>query len=203
MTINQAQQWLKDNPYGKLRAIYDCPVYGKRQATICNGQSFTIALKPKSKKRGHMLVWDRVESIWEENKKLNDNQTPKYILKAKKASFSNSYITKCLNADPSKSPYENRLTTGVPIEGKIITLKSFGKYYPHIEHDFRMHLANKQPYTSARVPFRGYEAHLSLWFEDDTKTSLCGGLSLEYKNCGNGYYYLLINDEEFIGYDID
>lgn len=25
----------------------------------------------------------------------------------------------------------------------------------------------------------------------------------EYRNCGNGYYYLLINDDFMIGYDID
>lgn len=25
----------------------------------------------------------------------------------------------------------------------------------------------------------------------------------EYRNCGNGYYYLLINDNSMIGYDID
>ena len=30
-----------------------------------------------------------------------------------------------------------------------------------------------------------------------------GYLSLEYKGCGNGYYYLLINDDNFIGYDVD
>ena len=29
------------------------------------------------------------------------------------------------------------------------------------------------------------------------------GFSKEYRNCGNGYYYLLINDEYVIGYDVD
>ncbi len=29
------------------------------------------------------------------------------------------------------------------------------------------------------------------------------GLNMEYFNCGNGYYYELINREKFIGVDID
>lgn len=29
------------------------------------------------------------------------------------------------------------------------------------------------------------------------------GFSKEYRNCGNGYYYLLINDTYVIGCDID
>lgn len=29
------------------------------------------------------------------------------------------------------------------------------------------------------------------------------GLNMEYLNCGNGYYYMLINREKFIGIDID
>ena len=32
---------------------------------------------------------------------------------------------------------------------------------------------------------------------------MAAGFSKEYRNCGNGYYYLLINDEFMIGYDID
>ena len=32
---------------------------------------------------------------------------------------------------------------------------------------------------------------------------MMAGFSKEYRNCGNGYYYLLINDEWMIGYDID
>ena len=32
---------------------------------------------------------------------------------------------------------------------------------------------------------------------------MAAGFSKEFRNCGNGYYYLLINDEYMIGYDID
>ena len=30
-----------------------------------------------------------------------------------------------------------------------------------------------------------------------------GYFAKEFRNCGNGYYYLLINDNYFIGYDVD
>lgn len=35
--------------------------------------------------------------------------------------------------------------------------------------------------------------------------NLCGKnfSGKEYRDCGNGYYYLLINDKFMIGYDID
>ena len=32
---------------------------------------------------------------------------------------------------------------------------------------------------------------------------LNAGFSKEYRGCGNGYYYLLINEQTFIGCDID
>lgn len=202
MTIEQAQAYLRENTYGKLRAVIIDPFYGKRNATLCNGGSEPMVMMPKGKRRGYRLDWSWVKEVWLE-KADPSGATKKFIDKAKKATFTNSFIRKCLAADPAKSPYANGLSTGVPIEGKIITLKCFGQYYPEIERRFREALLERREYESYRVPFHGYEATMSLWFEDKEKTSLCGGLSMEYKDCGNGYYYLLINDNEFIGYDID
>lgn len=202
LTIEQARDYLREHPYGKLRAVYNDPLFGKRNATICNGNLGPMVFSPRARKHGYMLHWDRVEKVWRETVE-EKNMTEKFIKKAKLATFKSSYVQKCLEADPSKSPYENGLSTGVPIEGKIITLKSFGKQYPRIEQQFREALKERKPYDSGRVPFRGYEATLSLWYTDNEMTLMNGGLSLEYKDCGNGYYYLLINDDEFIGYDID
>ena len=42
-----------------------------------------------------------------------------------------------------------------------------------------------------------------LWCEPRENGDMAAGFSKEYRNCGNGYYYLLINDEYMIGYDID
>lgn len=201
ITLEQARDYLREHPYGKLRALYDDPVYGLRNATICNGNYGTMVLNPRSKRHGRMLMWENVGRVWRET--LDEkNQTEKFIRKARLATFTNDYIRKCLASDPDKSPYENGLSTGVPIEGKIITLKGFGKQYPWIEEQFREALKERRPYRSGRVPFRGYEATLQLW-SNGIEGDINGSLSLEYKDCGNGYYYLLVNDDEFIGYDID
>lgn len=201
ITLEEARAYLQEHPYGKLRALYDDPVYGLRKATICNGNYGTMVLNPRSKRRGRMLMWENVGRVWLETLE-EKNQTGKFIKKAQLSTFTNDYIRKCLAADPAKSPYENGLSSGVPIEGKIITLKSFGKQYPWIEEQFREALKERRPYRSGRVPFRGYEATLELW-QNGIKGDISGSLSLEYKDCGNGYYYLLVNDDEFIGYDID
>lgn len=202
LTIEQAREYLREHPYGKLRAVYDDPLFGKRNATICNGSLGTMVLAPKRRRRGYQLHWEYVGKVWRETVE-EKNQTDKFIRKAKLATFNSDFVQKCLSADPSKSPYENGLSSGVPIEGKIITLKSFGKQYPWIEQQFRQALKERMPYHSGRVPFRGYEATLELWFTDKEETLMNGALSLEYKDCGNGYYYMLVNDDEFIGYDID
>ena len=202
MTIEQAQAYLKEHPYGKLRAVVRDPFYGRRKATLGNGNSYVLVLNPRSRRHGYMLDWAWVESVWREVED-NKNMTPKFIEKAKKATFTNPYIRKCLAADPAKSPYENGLSTGVPIEGKIITLDSIRKQYPWIADQFKFALKAGRPYHSSRGPFRGYEMSLELWWANEEKTELSACLALEYKDCGNGYYYLLINDNEFIGYDID
>ena len=203
LTLEEARAYLQEHPYGKLRAIYDDPLFGKRTATICNGNHGTMVLAPKRRRRGYQLHWEAVEKVWRETVEEVKNQTEKFIRKAKLATFKSDFVQTCLKADPAKSPYENGLSTGVPIEGKIITLKSFGKQYPWIEEQFRQALMKQRPYHSERVPFRGYEATLELWFTDKDETMMNGSLSLEYKDCGNGYYYMLVNDDEFIGYDID
>lgn len=43
-------------------------------------------------------------------------------------------------------------------------------------------------------------SELSLPFADQ---GVRAGFMKEYRNTGNGYYYLLINDNTMIGYDID
>jgi len=205
MTIEEAQAWLEQNPYGKLKCLYNdwYAQAGKpREATISHGVHGIIVHKPGCSRWGHFIEWGRVVKVWLQ-KIEPKNETAKFIKKAALATFTNDFIRKCLAADPAKSPYENGLSTGVPIEGKIISLKSFGLQHPYYEQEFRKALKERRTFHSPRVPFRGYEATLELWWEDEAKTELSGCLSLEYKDCGNGYYYLLINDDEFIGYDID
>lgn len=127
---------------------------------------------------------------------------------AGKASFTNPFIRKCLIADENKTAYENDISGGSINSGKIISLTSIAKKHPWEVKLFRQALSEKKPYRSGRIPFRGYEMTISVEpYKEGNKYTLPGDvngyLSLEYKDCLNGYYYLLINDENFIGYDKD
>lgn len=132
----------------------------------------------------------------------------KYIKEAKKATFTNPFIRKCLVADIAKSAHENDITTGNRIDGKIISIKTLLKHAPFETERFLNALRNKQKYSSGKFMFQGYECHFSVGVYTDGDTyyqsgDVSGCLSKEFKDCANGYYYLLINEDNFIGYDID
>ncbi len=131
----------------------------------------------------------------------------KYRDLANKASFTNKWIKDCKLAIPLLSAYENRLTSGVRIDGQVISVEAVAKaiedYFGRNEaNNFRKALANKENYNSGRFPFRGYDGSVQLKVNEETD-EFWGWFNKEYKDCGNGYYYLLINDESWIGYDID
>lgn len=74
--------------------------------------------------------------------------------------------------------------------------------------EFREALKERRDYNSHRFDFRGYDG--SLWLKVIEKDDgyynigdIAAGFSKEYRGCVNGYYYLLIDDEHFIGADID
>ena len=56
-------------------------------------------------------------------------------------------------------------------------------------------------FSTCRFDFYGYDG--SLWCEPDKDGGMKAGFSKEYRGCLNGYYYLMINDEFMIGYDVD
>lgn len=200
MTIEQAQEYLKENTYGKLRAVIKDPYYGQRNATICNGNSSVMALSPKRRTRGYTIKWEWVQKVFAPAEPKNP--TLKFIKEAKKADFTNSFIKKCLTADPELGPYKNGLTTGTSIDGKCITVealrKDFG--YTGLMERFWDAFKNAETWHSSRYRWRGYD--MSLWV-NNVNGDVCAGLNMEYLDCGNGYYYMLINREKFIGIDID
>ena len=98
--------------------------------------------------------------------------------------------------------YENRITTGTAIDGKCIRLSTIEKYCGSWDMQrFRQAMKNKEKFSTLRFDFCGYDG--TLWCEPRDNGDMAAGFSKEYRNCGNGYYYLLINDEFVIGYDID
>jgi hypothetical protein len=156
----------------------------------------------------------RVEKTEEEKLKAEYRMIAKYKTMAEKASFTNSWIEDCKNLptfeefqkDPKTSEYRvlytHGITTGNKIDGKVISLNRIEKKYPSAIKRLREAIANKEAVGTiiSTVPFAGYEMTISVEARDG---GIMGYLSLEFKGCGNGYYYLLINDENFIGYDVD
>ena len=202
MTIEQAQAYLREHEFGKLRVLIRDPFYGERNATLCNGRTAAMVLNPRSKHNGYLIQWEWILKVWLP-KADTGNQTPKFIKEAKKAGFVNDFIEKCLAADPEKGPYANGLTTGVPIEGKCITIEALRKDFEFtalVDIFFEM-FRSGEDWHSSRYRWRGYD--MSLWVWHDSKGRPTAGLNMEYKDCGNGYYYELINEQKFIGVDID
>ena len=129
---------------------------------------------------------------------------------ASRATFPSAFVRKCLEADPTKDCYENRLTTGTRIDGEIISLDAISRYNHWAVGQFRKALKERRNFNSGTFTFRGYDG--SLWIEVKQKDDnynyykagdIAAGFSKEYRGCANGYYYALIDDEHFIGIDID
>lgn len=191
---------------------------GKKRRLFINGKDGDVGMvRPKCRRSGFVFTdWEGIAQLYlpdpvaEEQKaaKRKLRNTVKYIREATKASFTNPYIRKCLNADPAKSPYENRITTGTAIDGQLISLDAIARIAPHEIRMFRQALKGKTEYRSCRFGFRGYEGSLSVIVGPDDNGYLQNGdvagyFEKERKGCLNGFYYLLINDNYFIGYDID
>jgi hypothetical protein len=150
----------------------------------------------------------------------------KYKRMAGEASFTNPFIRDCLalpdfdswrndlvgpsswekdkNLRP-KTLYEFHITTGTSLDGKVISLNRIAKKYLREIESLRESIRNRSAgkFIAGRwAKFAGYD--ISIETDLNTETGdFRGFLSLEYAGCGNGYYYLLINDENFIGYDVD
>lgn len=133
---------------------------------------------------------------------MGKNLVLKYKKLAQKATFTNKFIESCLNADENKSLYDNHLSSGSyieggGIEGKCIRVKTIEKYCgKKVIEEFFNALRKGERWSSHRFNIYGYDGSLHTW-------AGMGYFDKEYRDCGNGYYYLLINDENFIGYDID
>jgi hypothetical protein len=158
-----------------------------------------------------------------DNLKKQYNVIAKYKKLASQSTLSNSWIEDCKKlpdfetwkndviteqygspCEPKqKSLYEFGITTGNKIDGKVISLSRIAKEYPYAIEQLREGIKNKKAVGTVLYGrrFAGYDISISL--EQKETGELFGYLSLEYKGCGNGYYYLLINDENFIGYDVD
>ncbi len=181
-----------------------------RRRLFLSAQGNICEFAPRSRRRGYIIPQSTVANWLGLTKvmKPETNLVEKFRRYASRATYPSAFVRKCLMADPTKSCYENRLTSGTRIDGEIISLKAVERYAPWSVEEFRKALAERRAYCSGTFSFRGYDG--TLWIEIADKNDgyyrkgdIKAGLSKEYRGCGNGYYYMLIDDEHFIGVDID
>ncbi len=182
----------------------------ERRRLFLSAQGNICEFARRSKTKGYPIDIEIIEG-WSNMTRVVRSETDivaKFRRYASRATFPSQFIRKCLEADPTKSCYENRLTTGTRIDGEIISLKAIERYAPYAVQEFRKALRERHDYNSHRFDFRGYDG--SLWLKVVQKDNgyykagdIAAGFSKEYRGCGNGYYYSLIDDEHFIGTDID
>lgn len=205
VTIHPAEAYLRNeqNPM----SLY-VRINGKRRRLFINRSENVIGIiAPKKRKSGYIFTdWTSIEHIYYPSQKQEANTERKLILKyqklARRATHTNDWLRKIASADLKKSLYENRITTGTRIDGQCIRLSTIEKYCGSwIMSLFRKALEQGENFSTARFDFGGYDG--TLWCEPRDNGDMAAGFSKEYRNCGNGYYYLLINDEYMIGYDVD
>ena len=188
----------------------------RRRRLFFNREQNAIGIvAPGKRTRGyHFSDWNGIEKIFwpapaEDPAEANRRLIRKFQHEAAKAGFTSPFIRKIQHADYSKDLYKNGITTGTRIDGQISTLEAVRKWCGEtIYRCFCEAVKNRTPYHSVQFDFRGYDG--SLWVEVYDKDDgyyqagdLNAGFSKEYRGCGNGYYYLLINEQTFIGCDID
>lgn len=174
---------------------------------INRDENFIGIIAPRKRNRGHIFTdWASIEKIYYPSHDQEANTDRKLILKYQKlarlATHTNDWLRKIAHADLEKSLYGNGITTGTRIDGKCIRLSTIGKYCGMANMQlFRQAMKEKKSFSSFRFDFCGYDG--TLWCEPCENGDMAAGFSKEFRNCGNGYYYLLVNDEYMIGYDID
>ena len=183
-------------------------INGKRRRLFINRDENVIGIvAPGKRKRGYVFSdWQSIEKIYYPVSKDKTDRERRLVLKYQKlarlATHTNNWLREIAAADPEKSLYENGITTGTGIDGKCIRLSTIGKYCGStVMALFRKALKDGKAFSTSRFDFCGYDG--KLWCEPRDNGDMIAGFSKEYRNCGNGYYYLLINDEYVIGYDID
>lgn len=183
-------------------------INGKRRRLFINRDENIIGIvAPGKRKMGYVFSdWKSIEKIYYPSANDETDRESKLVLKYKRlaalATHTNAWLRDIAAADPEKSLYENHITTGTRIDGMCISLARIEKYCGSVSMAlFRKALKDGKSYSTSRFNFCGYDG--TLWCEPDGEGGMKAGFSKEFRDFLNGYYYLLINDEYVIGYDID
>lgn len=202
--MHEAEAYLRntENPTS-LYVIID----GKRRRLFINRSENVIGIIAQGKRRRGYLFgdWNAIEKILypqTDSTDIDRKLVLKYQRLAKSATFKTAWLKRIADADPDKSLYENHITTGTRIDGQCIRLRTLEKYSgTNAMRQFKEAVRNGTNYHSVRFDYCGYDG--SLWCEPREDGMISAGFSKEYRGTGNGYYYLLVNDDTLIGYDVD
>ncbi|MCD8287778.1 MAG: hypothetical protein LUC18_02925 [Porphyromonadaceae bacterium] len=183
---------------------------GKRRRLFINRDDNAIGiLAPGKRKKGYRFSrWEAIEKIYypapieRTDAERNRRGLLKYRELARHATHTNDWLRRIATADPGKSLYENHITSGTAIDGKCIRLSTIGKYCGSTALElFRKAMIGREKFSTGRFDFCGYDG--TLWCEPGENGDMMAGFNKEYRNCVNGYYYMLINNDNVIGYDVD
>jgi len=198
--MHEAEKYLKENKPGHLYVRYR----GEKRRLFITESNYIGMISKRRRHYGYPFSdWEGIDKVYFPDSETDRNRkvVKKYITEASKATFINDFIRHCLQADTEKSPYQNGISTGNRIDGKIISLASIAKTSPNDAKMFEEAMKKRIQFSSPRFRFRGYDGSFEVTV--NKRGEATGYFSMEYQGCGNGYYYLLINDQNFIGYDID
>lgn len=206
VTMHPAEAYLRNEQNPPILYVR---IYGERRKLFINrgGENIIGIIAKGKRKHGYIFTdWDSIEKIYYPSLDNEKDRNGKLILKyqrlARLATHTNNWLRKIAAADPEKSLYENHITTGTRIDGMCISLARIEKYCGSVRMAlFRKALKEGKAFSTSRFDFCGYDG--TLWCEPDGGGGMKAGFSKEFRDCLNGYYYLLINDEYVIGYDID
>lgn len=208
------------------KEIISATTKDKRKYRLFHANNGALAYFGKGKSRsGNRVTFDifstfekfqYTEVLTDEQKKeKQDKKTFNLIAKfrklAAKAKFTNDFIVDCLALpetfeqwvkDGKKDLFEYHITTGSGCDGKVVTIDRIARTDKYIAEKLRQAIEHKMTDSIwRRFKFAGYEASIETKLYENGMFK--AWLSLEYAGCANGHYYILINENEFIGIDTD
>ena len=135
------------------------PFGTQRRRLFLSTESKVCEFAKRSRMRGYPIQPNEIKCWLSISKvtKPTTNIVAKFQRYASRATFPSAFVRKCLEADPTKDCYENRLTTGTRIDGEIISLDAISRYNHWAVGQFRKALKERRNFNSGTFTFRGYD----------------------------------------------
>jgi hypothetical protein len=194
--MHEAEKYLKENNAKFVFIRYR----GERRRLFISAHGEVCMVRKGDMNCGDTFSdWEGISKLYvpDTETEIQRKLVRKYRREASKATFTNSFIRQCLQANVKKSLLENGITTGNWIEGEFISLASIAKAAPMAFEMFESAFEQSVPHLSWLFPFRGHDGLLEVTVSESGEA--LGNFTMKYYEYY--YHFLLINDKIFIGYD--